>query len=1116
MLMPDEVAVKHDGYLSRFHTTGVKNVIDTTRYVEGSRKDGTRVPLELSVREILDPNGGKSSFVAFARDRSDDGALEVATQLANTIRDMSIVPLVEITPEGTILYANEATLKEFGYPKKSDLEGQNVKMLMPKDVAIKHDGYLDRYKKGHRAGIVGATRRVTGQRADGTLVSLELSLGEFKSEHTGRNFFVGYLLNINQQLELEQANSTVNSITNMSTTAIIAIDGAGTVITFNEAAERDFGYSADEVRGQNIKMLMPREVAERHDGYLKQYAKTKIKNVVDQVVLQRGRRKDGHLFPLELRVKELSSNDSSSMFVGYARNATGDLILERETKLFNVVLNLSSSPIIIMDRKGIVKTMNPAGLKLFGYAQEEVIGHNIKMLMPKRVARMHDRFLSAYISTGVKRVIDNVRRVDAKRKDGTEFPAEISVREIVPTSGNVDDTIYAGFLRDLSEELEVEQRAKINKAVSDLSLHPLIVMTGEGVVQAFSKSASACFGYEPHEVIGRNIKMLMPKETADAHDGYLAAFGGRDGAADINVKRAVTAKRKNGQEFGAKINVRALRVSDGIVADRMLLVGYLEDITLREAYLRDVQITEAAVKLASVPVVSIRTDGTIRSLNSAAEATFNYKEAELVGKNVKILMPDEIAVNHDGFLKRYLETGIKTVIGNRRAISAKRRDGTQFPAVISVHEIKNSADHYYIGYVEDQTQVHNLQTSRAINEAAKNNSSDPFVTMDEFGIILDVNPACELVFGWTRAELVGQNVKKIVAAPHKDRHDMYLDAYRRTGEVKVMNTTTRGLKADRKDGTTTTVDLQVRQVEIEGKRFFIGSFRDTTLASRKQADRAVALAAEKGCVQPLITMTDVGTVLRINQPAIDIFGYDQPSEIIGQNIKMLMPHDVAVQHDMYLRRYKETGVKHVIDTQREVSGLKKNRTHVEVRLWVREVTIDCTKDNAHIDFSLMSGVGKKTIYVALLEDVAQGNLLQLSGVLNEAVMQLLPTPVITITEKGTILTFNKAAEAAFEFEARQVLGRNVNLLMPPEVQKKHDSYLERYKQDGIKRVIDQTREVIGETKSGAKLKLRLQVRELKRPKAGQRSALQSDQQTESVYVGFVTVLDSVEKTASVL
>ena len=87
-------------------------------------------------------------------------------------------------------------------------------------------------------------------------------------------------------------------------------------------------------------------------------------------------------------------------------------------------------------------------------------------------------------------------------------------------------------------------------------------------------------------------------------------------------------------------------------------------------------------------IISMTNDGVIRTINPATERMFDYSSEELVGNNISMLMPEPYRNQHDHHLKNYLETGQTTVIGNRREIVGRRRDGTTFPAELSVGEVK--------------------------------------------------------------------------------------------------------------------------------------------------------------------------------------------------------------------------------------------------------------------------------------------------------------------------------------------------------------------------------------------------------------------------------------------
>ncbi|MBL4908354.1 MAG: PAS domain S-box protein [Sneathiella sp.] len=101
---------------------------------------------------------------------------------------------------------------------------------------------------------------------------------------------------------------------------------------------------------------------------------------------------------------------------------------------------------ITIDKVGKIKRFNPASEKLFQYAKEEVIGQNIKILMPTRISDNHDGYLSAFLKTGVKNIIGTGREVIGRRKNGVEFPLELSVGQMGWEQGG-----YVGILRDISE-----------------------------------------------------------------------------------------------------------------------------------------------------------------------------------------------------------------------------------------------------------------------------------------------------------------------------------------------------------------------------------------------------------------------------------------------------------------------------------------------------------------------------------------------------------------------------------------------------------------------------------------------------------------------------------------
>lgn len=132
---------------------------------------------------------------------------------------------------------------------------------------------------------------------------------------------------------------------------------------------------------------------------------------------------------------------------GYERDAA-----ER----FRAVIDSAHDAIIAIDAKGLIQTFNKAAVRIFGYQPEEVLGQNVKVLMPQPYKDAHDGYIHNYISTGVPRIIGTGREVIAQRKDGTTFPIDLSVGEmrIGESRG------FIGIIRDITERHEAERRVQ--------------------------------------------------------------------------------------------------------------------------------------------------------------------------------------------------------------------------------------------------------------------------------------------------------------------------------------------------------------------------------------------------------------------------------------------------------------------------------------------------------------------------------------------------------------------------------------------------------------------------------------------------------------------------------
>jgi two-component system sensor kinase FixL len=264
-----------------------------------------------------------------------------------------------------------------------------------------------------------------------------------------------------------RATKVLAAIIASAVDAIIVIDAHGRIETFNPAAERLFGYQESEVVGRNVSMLMPPPFREEHDGYLARYLRTGQAKIIGIGRDVQGLRRDGSLFPLHLSVGEMAV-EGDRKFVGILHDLTARVALEEQLRAsearWRAVIESAVDGIVVIDAQGRIEAFNPAAERLFGYTEADVIGRNVKMLMPLPYHEEHDGYLARYRQTREARIIGIGREVTGVRADGTTFPVHLSVGEMVLGEGRK----FTGILHDLSARVRMEERLREQAALARL------------------------------------------------------------------------------------------------------------------------------------------------------------------------------------------------------------------------------------------------------------------------------------------------------------------------------------------------------------------------------------------------------------------------------------------------------------------------------------------------------------------------------------------------------------------------------------------------------------------------------------------------------------------------
>lgn len=228
--------------------------------------------------------------------------------------------------------------------------------------------------------------------------------------------------------------------------------------------------------------------------------------------------------------------------------------------------------------------------------------------------------------------------------------------------------------------------------------------------------------------------------------------------------------------------------------------------------------------------------------NPPAERLFGYLRQELIGKPLEILLPERFRYAHGSQRTGYFDQPRARSMGTGMELRGLRQDGSEFPVDVSLSPLETEQRLLVMATIHDTTRRRQaeeaLRESEARMRAIFDTAVDGIVTIDERGIIERFNPAAERMFGYSEAEVAGNNVSMLMPSPYHEAHDGYLAHYLQTGEKKIIGIG-REVVGLRKDGTSFPMDLAVGEMPLGDRLMFAGTVRD--ISARKRAEEQQAL-----------------------------------------------------------------------------------------------------------------------------------------------------------------------------------------------------------------------------------------------------------------------------------
>jgi protein-histidine pros-kinase len=234
--------------------------------------------------------------------------------------------------------------------------------------------------------------------------------------------------------------------------AIIGVNAEGIIVLANAQAERLFGYDRSELKGHSVDILVPDAVRGIHPQRRGGYVADPRPRPMGAGMELAGRRRDGSEFPAEISLSAIETDDGV-IVSAFVRDVTDR---KRAEAKFRGLLEAAPDAIVGVNADGTIVLANAQAERLFGYDRTELIGQTVDLLVPDNVRAIHPQRRGGYVQDPRPRPMGAGMELAGRRRDGSEFPAEISLSAIETEEG----MIVSAAVRDVTDRKRIEQQLR--------------------------------------------------------------------------------------------------------------------------------------------------------------------------------------------------------------------------------------------------------------------------------------------------------------------------------------------------------------------------------------------------------------------------------------------------------------------------------------------------------------------------------------------------------------------------------------------------------------------------------------------------------------------------------
>ncbi|MBO0732924.1 MAG: PAS domain S-box protein [Methylocapsa sp.] len=484
-----------------------------------------------------------------------------------------------LDPDGLVVTWNAGGERILGCCAQ-EIVGRHVSALYPLEEARSGKPERDLLAAAAQSCFDAAGWRL---RKDGSRIWAQVSIRPIRDEDGDLLGFVTLIRDLTDQKrsldELWRSQDRFQRAVESAPNAMIMINRAGRVVMLNLQAEVLFGYTRDEIFAHPVEKLIPARFRKRHrEERIAFFASPQSRPMGagrDLFALK----KDGAEFPVEIGLNVIETDEGPMVLASIvditARKEHEEALL-RSQERFRRAVESAPNAMVIVSHKGRIEMVNLRAEELFGYARGELIGRPVEMVIPERFRGRHRHERISFFANPEKRQIDG-RDLVALKKDGTEFPVEISLNPIETEEG----TMVLAAIIDITERKRREESLRRSnerfRLVVEAAPSGRIVISRADRIELVNAWTEHILGYQRAELLGQRVDKIIPERFRVEYARIRESFFAAPRLWPLGEGGEFYLLRKDGSEISIEAGLNLIEYEEG-----PMLIAAIVDITERK------------------------------------------------------------------------------------------------------------------------------------------------------------------------------------------------------------------------------------------------------------------------------------------------------------------------------------------------------------------------------------------------------------------------------------------------------------------------------------------------------------------------------------------------------